>query len=226
MLAAESRRSSASCELGELSWPVRTEEDACQAPWGGPQGTLSPSAPLPHQCNQSLEGSLCPYKGGKRLVSEGAASEACSMEQGELRSRSAELETVPKGVQGIPPTLILLGILKPFLTHPSPGNRAVLVSPAALQVLIPPHAMWPCFRWSGSCVSICPYLPQLTSQRGHLCHSACLCPCTASPGLVWSDSSSPLFPMVLCAPTIASWVGGCACPHAALKHLSWAIKPG
>lgn len=163
-------------------------------------------------------------KPGRLIVSlqrrdEGAGEWGSSLWGMQCGAGRADLQlgTVPKGAQGMLPTLILLSILKPLLTHPSPSNRAVLVSPATLQELIPPHATRPCFHWSGSCVSICPYLPQLTSWRGHLCHSACLCPCTASPGLLWSDSCSPLSPMVLCAPTIAVWAGGCACPHAALK---------
>lgn len=68
---------------------------------------------------------------------------------------------------------------------------------AVIQGLIPACALgrWPCFLHSGSCVSICPYLPWLAPRRGHLCRSACLCPCEGCSELPWA---APAAPCALC----------------------------
>lgn len=116
-----------------------TPEATCQAPEGGPQGHLSPSlgiipgsAPPSHWCSGSRKGSACPYREGKGLVGEGAASEggglseARGVERAELRTRVCKLlEMVPKRGTGKPP--------KPASTRPpqtSPYASQPLCHPA------------------------------------------------------------------------------------------------
>lgn len=159
------------CLLGELELaighpaegpsPARTPEATCQAPEGGPQGHLSPSlgiipgsAPPSHWCSGSRKGSACPYREGRGLVGEGAASEGGGLadtrgvERAELRTRVCKLlEMVPKGGTGKSP--------KPASTRPPK------TSPYASQPPVSPSTRSP--TWS----------PRRSATRFCVRHVAC-----------------------------------------------------